>query len=70
MKLFELTEKEEKDGKKKMESTDEKYESAISAYREKIVARERSQFNLASSLGNAATYIAQDEGLFIDKFRK
>merc|ERR1712037_786120 len=61
MKLFELTEKEEKDGKKKMESTDEKYESAISAYREKIVARERSQLNLASSLGNAATYIAQDE---------
>jgi hypothetical protein len=68
MKLLELSEREEKDAQIKMESFDEKYELANKAYKEKKDAREQSQSNLALSLKETGTNIAEDRGSIFKSF--
>ena len=65
MKLLELSEKNEKDAKTKMDSSDERYELASKVFTKKKEAREQSQSNLAYSLKNVGTGIAEDKGYFL-----
>jgi hypothetical protein len=65
MNLLEISEKEENDARKVMDSKDEEYKSATASYNQKNTSRKESRSNLAASLTNAGLYIAEEEGYLI-----